>query len=200
MQPPSFSLLLLAAALSTISNQGGSFAAFQHRLSPPTNLLEAEAVSLLRIWPRTSKDFEFYDCVAPESYVRRKRSAEPEPEAEASPAGFEDFNFNFLGPANNGFPNAYYNALNHHDLARRSAEPEPEAEAEPSDKSLSKLNFYYFPGQGWPDAIRSALFNYKQRRSAEPEPTPEAKSFAKSIKDLHFNSLFARSMSLMSMI
>ena len=188
MQPPSFSLLLLAAALSTISNQGGSFAAFQHRLSPPTNLLEAEAVSLLRIWPRTSKDFEFYDCVAPEeaSSARRKRSAEPEPEAEVSAAGFEDFKYNFRGPAKIGFPDSYNDALRqlsaselkaeeeagadfskilnelsqHHILAKRSAEPEPEAEAEPIGNSLYKFNNYYYPGRGWPDDIRFALFNF----------------------------------------
>ena len=185
----------------------------------------AKPAPSIRIWRRTSRDFDFYNSLDPEvaPSVRSdfdKRSAEPEPEAEVSAAGFEDFKYNFRGPAKIGFPDSYNNALRqlsaselkaeeeagadfskilnelsqHHILAKRSAEPEPEAEAEPIGNSLYKFNNYYYPGRGWPDDIRFALFNFKQRRSTEPE------LFGKSIKDLNYNSLLARGLSLMSMM
>ena len=86
MQTPCFSLLLAAAAFSTITS---SFASH----------VDPEVASS-----------------APRAF--HKRSAEPETEAQA---GFEDFKSNFLGLANNGFPDSYHRQL--------SAEPKAEAEA-----------------------------------------------------------------------
>ena len=161
------------------------------------------------------------------SFGKRSAQPEPEPEAEASPVGFQDFKFIFPRQTHNGFFDSFYNALtkitadpgtkaeawpyssniynnfsNLNILAKRSAEPEPEAEAEgePIGNSFYKFTHYNHLGQEWSDTIHPDLFSIKQRRSAEPDPEAEAKSFAQSIKDLHFNSLLARSLSLMSTI
>ena len=81
------------------------------------------------------------------------------------PWRFEDSKYNFLGPADHGFPDFYLNALEPEAeseaiaqsseiyiefsrcniLARRSADAEPEVEAEPIDKSLFKFNNVYYP-------------------------------------------------------
>ena len=141
--------------------------------------------SFLQSRHTTSSSASFVDLeVAPSALTRAFGIRSVEPEAEAWKAGFEDSKYNFLGPANKGFPDSHHNALFpkeatkhsskiykelnlHNILTRRSGEPEPKAELQ--------------------DITRSGLFNLKEKRSAESEP----KAFSKST-----NSLLAKSLSL----
>ena len=174
---PYFSLLLAAAALSTITS---SSASFPHPEVAPSALSPEPEVEAL------AAGFEDSNFSGPAN------------------SGFTDSNHKALGQlsveAKSEHSNEIYNGFNHHDiLARRSAEPEPEAEAEQIGKSLSKFNnkMYYpgqgfkfnnnYPGQGWQDTIRSGLFHFKERRSAEADD-PKARTTK--------NSLLARGLSI----
>ena len=173
---PYFSLLLAAAALSTITS---SSASFLHPEVAPSALSPEPEVEAL------AAGFEDSNFSGPAN------------------SGFNDSNdHKALGQlsaeAKSEHSNEIYNGFNHRGiLARRSAEPEPEAEAEQIGKSLFKFNnkMYYpgqgfkfnnnnYPGQGWQDTIRSGLFHFKERRSAEADE-PKAR-----------NSLLARGLSI----
>ena len=138
MQSPYFSLLLVVAALSTIT-----FASYLDQEVTPSTLMMS-------------------------AFAKRSAEPEPEPEAEAEPIGkslFQFNNVNYYPPGLQDLQDTIRSGLINF-KEKRSAEPE--AEAEPIGKSLFQFNnVYYFPGQGLQDTIRSGLFNFKEKRSAE---------------------------------
>ena len=177
MQPSYFSLLLAAAALSTITTSSATFLHLE--VAPSALSPEPEAAGFEDSNFSGPANSGFTDS---NHKALGQLSEEPKSESEAK----------------SEHSNEIYNGFNHRDiLARRSAEPEPEAEAEQIGKSLFKFNnkMYYpgqgfkfnnnnYPGQGWQDTIRSGVFHFKERRSAEADE-PKAR-----------NSLLARGLSI----
>ena len=168
MQPSFFSLLLAAAALSTITSSSASFP--HPEVAPSALSPEPEAAG-----------FEDSNFSGPansgftDSNHKALGQLSAEPKSELEPKSEHS--------------NEIYNGFNHRGiLARRSAEPEPEAEAEQIGKSLFKFhNNNNYPGQGWQDTIRSGVFHFKERRSAEADD-PKARTTK--------NSLLARGLSI----
>ena len=184
MQPSYFSLLLAAAALSTITS---SSASFPHPEVAPSALSPEPEVEALAAGFEDSNFSGPANSGFPDSNHKALGQLSEEPKSESE--------------AKSEHSNEIYNGFNHRDiLARRSAEPEPEAEAEQIGKSLFKFNnkMYYpgqgfkfnnnnYPGQGWQDTIRSGVFHFKERRSAEADD-PKARTTK--------NSLLARGLSI----
>ena len=178
---PYFSLLLAAAALSTITT---SSASFLHPEVAPSALSPEPEVEALAAGFEDSNFSGPANSGFPDSNHKALGQLSAEPKSELEPKSEHS--------------NEIYNGFNHHDIpAKRSAEPEPEAEAEQIGKSLFKFNnkMYYpgqgfkfnnnnYPGQGWQDTIRSGVFHFKERRSAEADE-PKTK-----------NSLLARGLSI----
>ena len=177
---PYFSLLLAAAALSTITS---SSASFPHPEVAPSALSPEPEVEALAAGFEDSNFSGPANSGFTDSNHKALGQLSAEPKSELEPKSEHS--------------NEIYNGFNHHDiLARRSAEPEPEAEA--IGKSLFKFHKIYYPGQGfkfnnnypgqgWQDTIRSGLFHFKERRSAEADD-PKARTTK--------NSLLARGLSI----